>query len=88
MEEAAIEILKYFRNFQPTPEITFHVAGHKSLENRSEQEVWGVVVTQNSHQRLNTTDDQGIAWGGEVDIRAGYKTDGGILGSKKNFTRF
>jgi hypothetical protein len=68
VDDVARQILPYFRNFQPIPNIKFHVAGYKPLDHGLDQQVWTVVVAQNTCQRANTPNGQGVLWDGEIDV--------------------
>jgi hypothetical protein len=61
------ELLTYFAAMQPQPATQFHVAGYKKVQGTTEQHVWTVSVATANTQRVNVG-DQGIAWGGEIDI--------------------
>jgi hypothetical protein len=61
------ELLTYFAAMSPVPATQFHVSGYKRVNNTSEQHVWRVYVDLGKTERLSVG-DQGIVWGGEIDV--------------------
>jgi len=61
-------ILEYFRNLPGPPETGFFVAGYKTIEKTSEQQLWEVFTKENKIARLNKPGRQGASWMGESDI--------------------
>ncbi len=70
VDQVPQELLSYFRNFTPIPNITFHVGGYKKVDNVYQQHVWNVQIQQNTCQRINDGTNQGVSRGGEGDILA------------------
>jgi len=58
-------ILKYFRSFSPIPNTNFIVAGYKQSDNKLEQRVYKVRVSNENIEKVDTT-EQGATWDGEV----------------------
>lgn len=66
-QQTAQALLTYFRGMNPIPNTSFHIAGYDSA-NPPSQEVWLVEVLNNQVQRQNQVNQQGITYGGEVDV--------------------
>lgn len=78
----AESILRFFRKFQPYPEITFHIAGYSR---NSTQQIWRVDIPSNSISQSNAADRPGLIFDGEADavLRLTYPL--GRLDEQKRF---
>ena len=68
VDDVPRRLLEYFRRLNPIPEASFDVAGYKTVKKAREQHVWRVSPASNTAYRANDPGDQGIVWGGEIDI--------------------
>jgi len=68
VDEVPSKLLEYFRKLNPVPEANFDVAGYKTVDNAREQHVWRVCLARGTANRANNPGDQGMVWGGEIDI--------------------
>ncbi|KPK89597.1 MAG: hypothetical protein AMJ94_11730 [Deltaproteobacteria bacterium SM23_61] len=70
VDQAAKELLIYFRAFQPPPDTQFHVAGYVNAGGITEPHIMQVSIVPNQVVRLNPPGQQGASWGGESDVLA------------------
>lgn len=70
VEETARKLLEFFREQEPIPESSFHVAGYSRLEGELRQQVWRIDVAEDEMREVSSGEKEGAAWGGDVDILA------------------
>ena len=58
----------YFQSFQPVPDVQFQVGGYKASNGKYEQQVWRIILSSNTIEKVNPPDVQSAIWGGEIDI--------------------
>lgn len=66
-QQTAQDLLTHFRAMNPIPNTSFHVAGYDSQTPPS-QEIWSVEIQNNIVKKANQPNEQGMAYGGEVDV--------------------
>lgn len=68
VDQVPAELVKYFTALPTTPASIFHVAGYKVVNGAPEQHVWQVPLAGGTPVRLNPPGQQGVSWGGEIDV--------------------
>jgi len=67
-EQICDAIMAYFSAMPKMPKSRFIVAGYQKIDNVIDQQVWEVVLENNTKKRANLPNDQGAIWGGEADV--------------------
>src|SRR5712692_6905915 len=68
VEQVPAELVRFFTALPTTPASLFHVAGYKLVNGVAEQHVWQVPLTGGNPTKLNPAGQQGVSWGGEIDV--------------------
>ncbi len=68
VDQVPAELVAYFTALPTTPASVFHVAGYKVVNGVQEQHVWQVPLTGGVPSKLNPAGQQGVSWGGEIDV--------------------
>lgn len=68
VDQVPQKLLEYFGELEPTPAVSFSVAGYALEDGQKQQQVWRVDVENDKVERINPDGYQGAQWGGEADI--------------------